>query len=46
MEKGMMDIMYEIPSNDNIAECILSKGAVEGTQKPRVTYRDRLLQAE
>ena len=46
MEKVMMDIMYEIPSNDNIAECILTKEAVEGTQKPRVTYRDRLLQAE
>ncbi len=46
MEKVMMDVMYEIPSNDNIAECILTKESVEGTQKPRVTYRDRLLQAQ
>ena len=46
MEKVMMDVMYEIPSNDNIAECILTKESVDGTQKPRVTYRDRLLQAE
>ncbi len=46
MEKVMMDVMYEIPSNDNIAECVLTKEAVEGTENPRVTYRDRLLQAE
>lgn len=46
MEKVMMDVMYEIPSNDNIAECVLTKEAVDGTEKPRVTYRDRLLQAE
>lgn len=46
MEKVMMDVMYEIPSNDNIAECILTKESVDGTQKPRVTYRDRLLKAE
>ena len=46
MEKVMMDVMYEIPSNDNIAECVLTKEAVDGTENPRVTYRDRLLQAE
>lgn len=46
MESVMMDIMYEIPSDDNIAECILTKEAVDGKEKPRVTYRNRLLQAE
>ena len=40
MEKVMMDIMYEIPSDDNIAACVLTKEAVDGTEKPRVTYRD------
>lgn len=46
MESVMMDIMYEIPSDDNIAECILTKEAVDGKENPRVTYRNRLLQAE
>ncbi len=46
MEKVMMDVMYEIPSNDNIAECILTKDAVSGDGEPRITYRNRLLQAE
>ena len=46
MEDVMMDIMYEIPSDDNIAECVLTKDAVAGKEKPRITYRDRLMQAE
>lgn len=45
MEKVMMDIMYEIPSDDNIAACILTKEAVDGNEKPRVTYRDSGLRA-
>ena len=46
MEDVMMDIMYEIPSDDNIAECVLTKDAVNGKDKPRITYRNSLLQAE
>lgn len=46
MENVMMDIMYEIPSDDNIAECVLTKDAVNGKEKPRIIYRDRLLQAK
>lgn len=45
MEKVMMDIMYEIPSDDNIAECVLTKEAVDGTSKPLVTYRNRMMKA-
>ena len=45
MEDVMMDIMYEIPSDDNIAECVLTKDAVAGKEKPRIAYRNRLLQA-
>ncbi len=46
MEDVMMDIMYEIPSDDNIAECILTKAAVNREEQPRIIYRDRSLQAE
>ena len=45
VEKVMMDVMYEIPSDDSISECILTKKAVNGEEKPLVRYRDRLLQA-
>jgi ATP-dependent Clp protease ATP-binding subunit ClpX len=45
MEKVMMDVMYEIPSDDNIAACTLTKAAVDGTAKPLVTYRNRMMKA-
>ena len=45
-ENVLMDVMYEIPSDDSIAECILTKKAVDGEEKPLVRYRDRLLQAK
>ena len=34
MEKVMMDIMYQIPSDETIKECIITKDAVEGTGEP------------
>ncbi len=45
MENVMMDVMYEIPSDDNISECIITKEAVEGKEQPIVHYRNKLLQA-
>lgn len=39
MEKVMMDIMYQIPSDDTITECIITKGAVEGTGEPIIKHR-------
>lgn len=46
MEDILMDVMYKIPSEDNIAECILTKDVVEGKGKPRIIYRNRLMRAE
>ena len=43
MEDVLMDVMYEIPSDDGIAECILTKDVVEGKGKPRIIYRNRLI---
>ncbi len=45
MEKVMMDVMYEIPSDDNIAKCVLTKDAVDGKEKPYVTYRNAMMKA-
>lgn len=36
MENVMMDVMYEIPSDDTIRECKITKEAVEGKDKPVV----------
>lgn len=39
LESVMNEVMYEIPSEDNIAKCIITKEAVEGTEKPVIEYR-------
>ena len=39
MEKVMMDVMYRIPSDDTIVECIITKDAVEGTGEPITKHR-------
>ena len=36
MENVMMDVMYEIPSDDTIRECKITKEAVEGNGEPVV----------
>ena len=36
MENVMMDVMYEIPSDETIRECKITKEAVEGNSQPIV----------
>ncbi|MDE7046774.1 ATP-dependent Clp protease ATP-binding subunit ClpX [Parablautia intestinalis] len=40
MEKVMMEVMYQIPSDDTIEECVITKGAVEGTSEPLLIHRE------
>jgi ATP-dependent Clp protease ATP-binding subunit ClpX len=40
MEKVMMNLMYEVPSDNTIGVCTITKDAVLGTGEPEVTYRD------
>ncbi len=39
MEDIMMDIMYQIPSDETIESCIITKGAVDGESEPIVVHR-------
>ncbi len=39
LESVMNETMYEIPSDDTIAKCIITKEAVEGISKPLLEYR-------
>ncbi len=36
VENIMMDVMYEIPSDDSIVSCRITKASVDGTEKPIV----------
>ena len=39
MEHIMMDLMYQIPSDETIEKCIITKALVDGTGKPVISYR-------
>lgn len=39
LESVMNEVMYEIPSDDNIARCTITKEAVDGSAKPLLEYR-------
>ena len=41
MEKAMMDIMYQIPSDPAITQCIVPREAVEGTSQPMVVRKEK-----
>ena len=36
----MESVMYEIPSDDNVGICTITKGVVDGTGEPELVYRD------
>ena len=38
MEETMMDLMYQIPSDQRIQKCVITKESVEGTAEPEIVY--------
>ncbi|HKM22225.1 MAG TPA: ATP-dependent Clp protease ATP-binding subunit ClpX [Lachnospiraceae bacterium] len=46
MEKLMMNIMYEIPSDETIESCVITKEAVEGTSEPLIVHEERMKKAK
>ncbi len=43
MEDTMMDLMFRIPSEENITGCVVTKEMVEGTGGPELTYSEKEL---
>ena len=41
IEKSMTDVMFELPSEDNAAKCIVTKAVIDGTGEPEVVYDDK-----
>ena len=39
LESVMNEVMYEVPSDETIARCIITKDSVVGTDKPVIEYR-------
>ena len=40
LESVMMDLMYEIPSDNNIGICTITRDVVDKTGEPELVYRD------
>ena len=40
LESVMMDLMYEIPSDNNVGICTITKDVVDKTGEPELLYRD------
>jgi ATP-dependent Clp protease ATP-binding subunit ClpX len=36
LEQTMLDVMYEIPSNEKIAKCVVTKLAIQGKEQPKL----------
>jgi ATP-dependent Clp protease ATP-binding subunit ClpX len=39
VENAMIDIMYDIPSQDNIERCIISRDVIEKKSPPETIYK-------
>ncbi len=46
LEEMMVDVMFEIPTNDKIEKCIITKGAVEGTDEPEIIVNGNVSKLE
>ena len=36
----MMDLMYQIPSDDTITKCVVTKESILGEAEPELTHRE------
>ncbi len=40
MESIMMNAMYEVPSNEEVVECVITKASVDGKEEPLLISKD------
>ncbi len=40
LETSMMDYMYELPSRDDVRECVITKDVIEGKGEPKLLMKD------
>ncbi len=46
LEQTMLDVMYEIPANEKIAKCIVTKASIEGKEQPKLVEGERKVNTE
>ncbi len=45
MEKALMDVMFEIPSDETIEQCIITEDTIEGSSGPLVVHKKTMKEA-
>ena len=45
LEEYMLDIMYEIPKDDNIGEVVITEGYIQGNGGPKILMRGQEIPA-
>ena len=46
IEGAMLDVMFEIPGQDQITGCVMTKEAIDGEEKPKLIYDQALIAEE
>jgi ATP-dependent Clp protease ATP-binding subunit ClpX len=41
LEQTMLDVMYDIPADEKIAKCVVTKAAIEGVERPKLIEGER-----
>ncbi|MEX0799336.1 MAG: ATP-dependent Clp protease ATP-binding subunit ClpX [Bacteriovoracaceae bacterium] len=41
LEQTMLDVMYEIPANEKIAKCVVTKDSISGKERPKLIEGER-----
>jgi len=41
IEKALLDIMFDLPGNDQVEGCVVHKGVIENGEKPRLVMKPR-----
>ena len=44
MEGAMRDMMFELPSRDDVEKCIITKSCIEDNVKPTLVFKDKPLE--
>ena len=46
LEQTMLDVMYEIPANDKVCKCVVTKASILGEESPKLIEGERKLKVE
>ena len=40
IENALLDTMFELPSKDNVSNCLITKAVILGDEKPVITFKE------